>query len=116
VPKLVVRVGGAEPALALLAEQRRGGIAGLIQMRDSRAERLGFLAGILFGRLCFHGRTFGDILLLPTLEGDGLSIFLRDVPNRERKDSAGAVKRIDILPVANLAIRGYGRRIEVFSC
>lgn len=74
VPKLVVRVRSAEPAITFLAEQRRGGVARLIQMRYTFAKRLGSLAEILFGRLCLHGRTCGDILLLPGLERDGQSI------------------------------------------
>jgi hypothetical protein len=78
VPKLVVRVVGAEPPLALLAEQRRGGIARFIQMRDALTKWFGFLAGIFFGRLCFHGRTCGDILLLEALKGDTQAILRAD--------------------------------------
>ena len=83
VPKLVVRMRSAEPALALFAEQGRGGIAGFIQMRYAFAKRLGSRAGIFFGRLCFHDNTFGDILLLLGLEGDGQAIRL--APNRKKK-------------------------------
>jgi len=85
-PKLVVRMRSAEPALALFAEQGRGGIAGFIQMRHAFAKRLGSRAGIFFGRLCLHDSTFGDILLLLGPEGDAQAVRL--VPNRKKKKSS----------------------------
>ena len=97
VPKLVVHVGGAEPALAFLTEQRRGGVAGFIEMRDAFAKRFASLAGVFFGRLCFHGRICGDILLLPALEVDSHPIS-RDAPNSRMNKSApaGSVLRLQV--------------------
>jgi len=90
-------MGSAEPALALLAEERRGGVAGFIEMRDAFARRFGSLAGIFFGRLCFHSRTCGDILLLPALEVDSHPIS-RDAPNSRMNKSApaGSVLRLQV--------------------
>lgn len=57
-PLIIVRVDFAKPALAGIAENRRGRVAGLVHAGDTLTQRFGFRAGILFGLLCSHGSTF----------------------------------------------------------
>src|SRR4029077_9924646 len=63
VPQIIVRVRGAKPALATVAENGSGFIARLIQGGDAATRRLGFFVGILAGCFRLHHDTRAVILL-----------------------------------------------------
>lgn len=57
VPLVVLRVRAAKPALAFIAEDRRGRIARLIQTGNRVAGRLRLAGRIFPGWLCSHGQS-----------------------------------------------------------
>jgi hypothetical protein len=63
VPLIILRVRGAKPSLALVAEDCSGLIARLVQVGDRFTRRLGFSIYILAGFLRFHDDTRAAILL-----------------------------------------------------
>ncbi len=62
-PVIILRVRGAKPALAFVAEDCSGFIARLVQAGDTFTRTLRFFVWILAGLLRFHGDTRAAILL-----------------------------------------------------
>src|SRR6266478_2606897 len=73
-PQVILRVRGAKPALALVAEDGGGFVARLVQVGNRFARRFCFVSRIFPGRLCFHGDTRPVIVLLPGAIGSEVSI------------------------------------------
>ena len=63
-PLVIVRVGGAKPALAAIAEDGSCLVAGFIQAGYSFAGGLRGCAGMRGRRLCFHDYTYRAIVRL----------------------------------------------------
>src|SRR4029077_8089517 len=71
VPQIIVRVRGAKPALAPVAENCSGFIARLVQAGDTVTRRLGFFVWILAGCFRLHHDTRAFILLPSRNPGTG---------------------------------------------